>query len=99
MGMFFYILVQAFLYTAAMAAFTIMISSFFGFAGPMWSRPAYSLALDVTNSIGTKYNITFPWLMMMKTMSVPEAFAVTFLFLYLYLAFMGAFLYAALRLF
>ena len=96
MGMFFYILVQAFLYTAAMAAFTIMISSFFGFAGNMWSSPAYSLALDVTNSIGTKYNITFPWLMMMKTMSVPEAFAVTFLFLYLYLAFMGALLYAAL---
>lgn len=95
MGMFFYILVQAFLYTAAMAAFTIMISSFFGFAGTMWSSPAYSLALDVTNSIGTKYNITFPWLMMMKTMSVPEAFAVTFLFLYLYLAFMGALLYAA----
>ncbi len=96
MGMFFYILVEAFLYTAAMAAFTIMISSFFGFAGNMWSSPAYSLALDVTNSIGTKYNITFPWLMMMKTMSVPEAFAVTFLFLYLYLAFMGALLYAAL---
>ena len=95
MGMFFYILVQAFLYTAAMAAFTIMISSFFGFAGTMWSSPAYSLALDVTNSIGTKYNITFPWLMMMRTMSVPEAFAVTFLFLYLYLAFMGALLYAA----
>ena len=95
MGMFFYILVEAFLYTAAMAAFTIMISSFFGFAGTMWSSPAYSLALDVTNSIGTKYNITFPWLMMMKTMSVPEAFAVTFLFLYLYLAFMGALLYAA----
>ncbi len=95
MGMFFYILVQAFLYTAAMAAFTIMISSFFGFAGNMWSSPAYSLALDVTNSIGTKYNITFPWLMMMKTMSVSEAFAVTFLFLYLYLAFMGALLYAA----
>lgn len=95
MGMFFYILVQAFLYTAAMAAFTIMIGSFFGFAGNMWSSPAYSLALDVTNSIGTKYNITFPWLMMMRTMSVPEAFAVTFLFLYLYLAFMGALLYAA----
>lgn len=95
MGMFFYILMQAFLYTAAMAAFTIMIGSFFGFAGNMWSSPAYSLALDVTNSIGTKYNITFPWLMMMRTMSVPEAFAVTFLFLYLYLAFMGALLYAA----
>ena len=99
MGMFFYILMQAFLYTAAMAVFTIIISSFFGFAGNMWSSPVYSLARDVTNNIGAKYNITFPWLVMMKVMSVPQAFAVTFLFLYLYLAFMGVLLYAAARLF
>ncbi len=99
MGMLFYILMQAFLYTAAMAVFTIIISSFFGFAGNMWSSPLYSLALDATNSIGVRYNITFPWLAMMKTMSVPQAFAVTFLFLYLYLAFMGALLYAAALLF
>ena len=95
MGMFFYILMQAFIYTAAMAVFTIIISSFFGFAGNMWSSPVYSLALDVTNNIGARYNITFPWLAMMKAMSVPQAFAVTFLFLYLYLAFMGALLYVA----
>lgn len=95
MGMFLYILIQAFLYTAALAAFTIIISSFFGFAGKMWSSPAYSLALDVGNNIGVKYHITFPWLMMMKTMSVPEAFAVTFLFLYLYFAFLGVLLYTA----
>ncbi|MCI9140955.1 MAG: hypothetical protein HFI78_15185 [Lachnospiraceae bacterium] len=99
MGMFFYILMQAFLYTGAMAAFTIIISSFFGFVGNMWSSPVYSLAHDVTNSIGAKYNITFPWLAMMKAMSVPQAFAVTFLFLYLYLAFIGAFLYTAALLF
>lgn len=99
MGMFFYILMQAFLYTAAMAVFTIIISSFFGFAGNMWSSPVYSLARDVTNNIGAKYNITFPWLVMMKVMSVPQAFAVTFLFLYLYLAFMGVLLYAAALLF
>ena len=99
MGMLFYILMQAFLYTAAMAVFTIIISSFFGFAGNMWSSPLYSLALDAANSIGVRYNITFPWLAMMKTMSVPQAFAVTFLFLYLYLAFMGALLYATALLF
>ena len=99
MGMFFYILMQAFFYTAAMAAFTIIISSFFGFVGNMWSSPVYSLARDVTNNIGAKYNITFPWLVMMKVMSVPQAFAVTFLFLYLYLAFMGVLLYAAALLF
>lgn len=99
MAMFFYILMQAFFYTAAMAAFTIIISSFLGFVGNMWSSPVYSLARDVTNNIGAKYNITFPWLVMMKVMSVPQAFAVTFLFLYLYLAFMGVLLYAAALLF
>lgn len=98
-GMLFYILIQAFLYTAVMAVFTIIFSSFSGFAGAMWSSPLYSLALDVTNSIGARYNITFPWLMMMKTMSVPQAFAVTFLFLYLYLVFLGVLLYAAALLF
>ena len=36
---------------------------------------------------------------MMKAMSVPQAFAVTFLFLYLYLAFVGALLYTAALLF
>lgn len=99
MGMLFYILAQAFFYTAAMASFATMISGFFGFAGNMWSSPVYVLALDVGNSIGTKYNITFPWLMMMKTMSVPQAFAVTFLFFYLYLAFMGVLFYTAALLF
>ena len=99
MGMLFYILIQAFFYTAALAAFTIVVSSFFGYAGNMWSSPVYTLALDTANSIGVKYNITFPWLGMMKAMSVPQAFAVTFLFLYLYLAFMGVLLYTAALLF
>ena len=93
MGMFFYIFVQAFFYTGAMAAFSIIVSSPFGFAGDIWSSPVYALALDVGNNIGVKYNITFPWLEMMKAMSVPQAFAVTFLFFYLYLAFMGVLLY------
>lgn len=93
MGMLFYIFVQAFFYTGAMAAFSIVVSSSFGFAGDIWSSPVYALALDTGNNIGVKYNITFPWLEMMKAMSVPQAFAVTFLFFYLYLAFMGVLLY------
>ena len=93
MGMLFYIFVQAFFYTGAMAAFSIIVSSPFGFAGDIWSSPVYALALDVGNNLGVKYNITFPWLEMMKAMSVPQAFAVTFLFFYLYLAFMGVLLY------
>ena len=99
MGMLFYIFMQAFLYTAAMAAFSIIVSSFWGFPGDMWSSPVYALALDVGNNIGVKYNITFPWLEMMRTMSVPQAFAVTFLLLYLYLAFLGALLYTMALLF
>ncbi len=93
MGMLLYVLIQAFLYTAAMAAFTVIISSRLGFAGNMWSSPVYSLALDAGNNIGVKYNITFPWYAMMENMTVPQAFAVTFLFLYLYLVFLGMLLY------
>lgn len=93
MGMLLYVLIQAFLYTAAMAAFTVIISSRLGFAGKMWSNPVYTLALDVGNNIGVKYNITFPWYAMMENMTVPQAFAVTFLFLYLYLVFLGMLLY------
>ena len=93
MGMLLYVLIQAFLYTAAMAAFTVIISSRLGFAGKMWSSPVYTLALDVGNNIGVKYNITFPWYAMMENMTVPQAFAVTFLFLYLYLVFLGMLLY------
>ena len=94
-GMLFYILVQAFSYVAVMAIFTIMISSFYGFTGNMWSSPVYSLAKDVGNNIGVKYNISFPWLTMMQVMTVPQAFAVTVLFLYLYLALLGVLLYVA----
>lgn len=93
MGMVLYILIQAFFYTAIMAAFTVVISSFIGYIGNIWSSPVYSLAMDVGNHIGVKYDITFPYVMMMKTMTVPQAFAVTFLFLYLYLAFLGVLLY------
>lgn len=92
-GMISYILVQAFFYTAVMAVFSAAVSSLSGYIGSIWSSPVYSLAMDVGNNMGAKYNITFPYVMMMKTMTVPQAFAVTFLFLYLYLAFLGVLLY------
>lgn len=98
-GMLFYTFIQAFCYTAAMAAFSIIVSSFCGFTGDMWSSPVYALALDVGNNIVVKYNITFPWIEMMRTMSVPQAFAVTFLLLYLYLVFLGVLLYTTALLF
>lgn len=92
-GMLLYLLIQAFFYTACMAGFTTAISCFWGFAGDIWSSPAYSLAMNLGNNIGAKYNIAFSQIMMMKSMTVPQAFAVTFLFMYLYLAFLGTLLY------
>lgn len=92
-GMLSYLLLQAFLYTAAMAGFTVAVSSFFGYMGTVWSSPVYSLAMDAANSIGVKYNVTFPWAAMMRGMSVPQAFATVFWFLYLYLVFLGVLLF------
>lgn len=92
-GMLFYIMVQAFFYVAFIAALSVTASSFLGFSGDMWSSPVYDLAMDVGNDIGVEYNITFPWENMMRCMSVPQAFAVTFLFMWLYLLFLGVLLY------
>ncbi len=98
-GMLSYILVQAFVYTAVMAAFTVIVSSFYGYAGDMWSSPIYALAKNTDGNLGIKYNVDFPWINIMQNMTVPQAFAVTVLFFYLYLAFMGVLLYVASLLF
>lgn len=81
MGMLFYIMLQAFCYVACIAMVSIIISSFWGFFGNLWSSPVYDLAMDSTNQLGVKYNVSFPWANIMKCMTVPQAFAVTFLFL------------------
>lgn len=98
-GMLSYILVQAFVYTAVMAAFTVAVSSFYGYAGDMWSSPIYALAKNTDGNLGIKYNVDFPWINIMQNMTVPQAFAVTALFFYLYLAFMGVLLYVTSLLF
>lgn len=93
MGMVMYILLQAFLFVFCMAAVTIIASSFLGFSGEIWSNPVYTLAMDQNNDLGVKYHVTFAWSMMIKYMSVPQAFCSTFLFLFCYLAFLGVLLY------
>lgn len=98
-GMLLYIAGQALLYVALLALFTIVVSSFSGFAADIWSSPAFSLARDVGNDIGVKYNISFPWLEMMKCMTVPQAFGLTVLYLYLYFAVTGVLLYVVALLF
>ncbi len=88
-----YIMIQAFLYVAGIAAVSVSVSTLLGFWGNMWSSPVYHLAMDTGNHLGVKYNITFPWVNVMQAMTVPQAFLITFVFLFLYLALIGFLLY------
>lgn len=88
-----YIMIQAFLYVAGIAAVSVSVSTLLGFWGNMWSSPVYHLAMDTGNQLGVKYNITFPWVNVMRAMTVPQAFLLTFVFLFLYLAWIGFLLY------
>ncbi len=88
-----YIMIQAFLYVAGIAAVSVAVSLLFGFFGNMWSSPVYHLAMDTGNHLGVKYNISFPWVNIMQTMTVPQAFMITFVFLFLYLVLIGFLLY------
>lgn len=91
-GMLLYLFVQAFLYTACLAAFTVVFSSPQGFVGDVWSSPAYFLTTDLGKNIAGKHYVSFSQAMM-RTMTVPRAFALSFLFMFLYLAFLGGLLY------
>lgn len=88
-----YIMIQAFLYVAGIAVVSIVASILHGFWGNMWSSPVYNLAMDIGNHLGVKYNISFPWVNVMQEMTVPQAFMITFAFLFLYLVLIGFFLY------
>lgn len=88
-----YIMIQAFLYVASIAVASVAVSSLYGFLGNMWSSPVYNLAMDTGNHLGVKYNISFPWVNIMQTMTVPQAFVITFIFLFLYLILIGFMLY------
>lgn len=92
-GMLLYILSHAFLYVACIAGITVIVSSFYGFVGKMWSSPVFALAKDYGMDLGVKYNITFSYEGMMQRMTVPQAFGVVFLYMYLYLVFLGILLY------
>ena len=88
-----YIMIQAFLYVVSIAVVSSAVSSLCGFFGNMWSSPVYNLAMDTGNHLGVKYNISFPWVNIMQTMTVPQAFMITFVFLFLYLVLIGFVLY------
>lgn len=88
-----YIIIQAFIYITCITFVSVIVSAFFGFFGNMWSSPVYRLAVDTANSLGVKYNISFRWVNILETMTVPQAFMVTFIFLFLYLVLIGILLY------
>ena len=88
-----YLVTQALLYVAGMAAVSATVSSPCGFWGNMWSSPVYNLAMDTGNHLGVEYNISFPWVNVMQAMTVPQAFMITFVFLFLYLVLIGFLLY------
>jgi hypothetical protein len=88
-----YIVIQALLYVTCIAAVSVIVSITMGFFNNMWSSPVYNLAVDKANSLGVKYNISFTWTNIMEVMTVPQAFVLTFLFLFLYLVSVGKLLY------
>lgn len=88
-----YIMLQAFLYVAGIVAVSVVGSALLGFWGDMWSSPVYHLALDTNNHIGVNYNISFPWVNVMQAMTVPQAFMITFILVFLYLVLLGFLLY------
>ena len=88
-----YIMIQAFLYVFIIAVASVAVSSLCGFFGNMWSSPVYNLAMDDGNHLGVKYNVSFPWVNVMRAMTVPQAFVITFVFLFLYLVLIGFLLY------
>lgn len=93
MGMLFYVLVQAFLYTISFAVISVAAGISVGFSGRIWSSPVYMLATGTSGAIAEKYNIYFDGMSMMRHMTVLQAFGITFLYMFCYLAFIGVLLY------
>lgn len=93
MGMVFYVLIQAFLYTSCFAALSVAVSIPQGFWGRIWSSPVYMLAMNTSDAIAGKYNVYFEGASMMRHMTVLQAFGITFLYMLCYLAFIGMLLY------
>lgn len=93
MGMLFYLFMQALLYALCFAAVSVAVSTPFGFSGGLWSSPVYTLAINALNPIAEKYNVSFEGAAMMKHMTVPQAFGITFLYVLCYFVFLGVLLY------
>ncbi|MDE7423260.1 MAG: hypothetical protein K2N51_06170 [Lachnospiraceae bacterium] len=92
-SMLLYILSHGLLYVLSMAGITVVISSFWGYIGKIWSSPVYALVKGGGQDLTSKYMVSFRYEEMMREMTVPQAFGTTCLYLYLYLILLGVLLY------
>ena len=92
-GMLLYVLSQAFMYTTCFAAVSVAVSAPLGFTGQIWSSPVYMLATGTSGAIAGKYHVYFDGMEMMRHMTVLQAFGITLLYMFCYLAFIGVLLY------
>lgn len=93
MGMLLYVFMQALLYTLCLAVASVAASAPFGFHGGLWSSPVYLLGTGASNAIAERYHIYFDGAAMMRYMTVPRAFGITFVYLLCYFVFLGVLLY------
>ncbi|MCM1373682.1 MAG: hypothetical protein NC245_01160 [Muribaculum sp.] len=93
MGMLLYVFLQALWYTVCFAAVSALVSIPHGFSGGLWSSPVYLLAKGETSAIAEKYQVYFDGVSMMRHMTVPQAFGITFLYVLCYFVLLGVLLY------
>lgn len=93
LGMNCYVLMQSFGYVVCLAAGSVLAGAPFGFLGDIWSGPAYLLAKFPKSAAALKYHLVFEGEAMMGQLTVPQAFAAAFVYLFCYLALLGTVLY------
>lgn len=93
MGMLLYVFAQALLYTLCLAVASVAASAPFGFSGRLWSSPVYLLGTGASNAVAERYHLYFDGAAMMRYMTVPRAFGITFVYLLCYFVFLGVLLY------
>lgn len=92
-GALLYILMQAFLYVLFLAGICAAVSCPMGFVGKEWSNPAHILASDDSGILAMRYGVFFGCDRMIQNMTVFQAFGITCLYLFCYLALLGVAFY------
>ena len=92
-GALLYILLQSFLYVLFLAGASAVVSYSVGFFGEAWSGSVRMLTLDESGALSQRYKVTFHCVGMVKNMTVPQAFGITFLYLTAYFVLLGVIYY------